>query len=252
MNEKLRAAAQAALEALETLMLERDCIYRRAINSLKAALAEPAIKESLTGAEQEPVAWKHPDKNMVFWEDTKKVDEYHGFKLTIPLYASPPAAQPEPTCPECKAAVLYECVACSNNNYPPRPEQEPVAREGFEKWAKSLPNYMDISRFETGYSDCNIDYAWAGWQAALAQPEQEPVLWMSDKGSVASMQEKKMGYVLDGIFNIPLYTTPPAAQHEWVGLTEEEIDYQAKKDDHGVYFALGALWAQAKLKERNT
>jgi hypothetical protein len=28
-----------------------------------------------------------------------------------------------PTCPECKAAVLYECVACSSNNYPPKPEQ---------------------------------------------------------------------------------------------------------------------------------
>jgi len=40
-----------------------------------------------------------------------------------------PVAQPEqePTCPKCKAAVLYECVACSNNNYPPRPEQEPLA-----------------------------------------------------------------------------------------------------------------------------
>ena len=38
----------------------------------------------------------------------------------------------------------------------------------------------------------------------------------------------------------------------WVGLTDEEIDYQAKKDDHGVYFALGALWAEAKLKEKNT
>ena len=37
----------------------------------------------------------------------------------------------------------------------------------------------------------------------------------------------------------------------WVGLTDEEIDYQAKKDDHGVYFALGALWAEAKLKEKN-
>jgi hypothetical protein len=37
----------------------------------------------------------------------------------------------EPTCPECKAAVLYECVACSSNNYPPKPEQEPV----LHKWA---------------------------------------------------------------------------------------------------------------------
>ncbi len=33
-------------------------------------------------------------------------------------------AQPAqgPTCPECKAKVLYECVACSNNNYPPKRE----------------------------------------------------------------------------------------------------------------------------------
>ena len=38
-------------------------------------------------------------------------------------------AQPEqePVCPACKAEVLYECVACSNNNYPPQPAQEPVA-----------------------------------------------------------------------------------------------------------------------------
>ena len=46
-----------------------------------------------------------------------------------------------------------------------------------------------------------------------------------------------------------LYTTPP--QRTWVGLTHAEIDYQAKKDDHGVYFALGALWAEAKLKDKN-
>jgi hypothetical protein len=38
-------------------------------------------------------------------------------------------AQPaqEPVCPKCEAGVLYECVACSSNNYPPKPEQEPVA-----------------------------------------------------------------------------------------------------------------------------
>jgi hypothetical protein len=45
-------------------------------------------------------------------------------------------------------------------------------------------------------------------------------------------------------------TTPQPRQ--WVGLTDKEIDYQAKKDDHAVYFALGALWAEAKLKEKNT
>jgi hypothetical protein len=42
---------------------------------------------------------------------------------------TPPAAQPaqEPVCPECKAEVLYECVACSSNNYPPQGAQKPVA-----------------------------------------------------------------------------------------------------------------------------
>ena len=42
-----------------------------------------------------------------------------------------------------------------------------------------------------------------------------------------------------------------APQRTWVGLTHAEIDSQAKKDDHGVYFALGALWAEAKLKDKN-
>ena len=36
--------------------------------------------------------------------------------------------QAEPVCPECKAAVLYECIWCSSNNYPPQQQQaEPVA-----------------------------------------------------------------------------------------------------------------------------
>ena len=35
------------------------------------------------------------------------------------------AQQAEPVCPDCKAAVLYECVACSSNNYPPQQQAEP-------------------------------------------------------------------------------------------------------------------------------
>jgi len=30
----------------------------------------------------------------------------------------------EPICPDCKAEVLYECVACSSNNYPPQRTEE--------------------------------------------------------------------------------------------------------------------------------
>lgn len=35
-----------------------------------------------------------------------------------------PKRKQEPTCPECKAAVLYECVTCSSNNYPPAQPEE--------------------------------------------------------------------------------------------------------------------------------
>lgn len=69
-------------------------------------------------------------------------------------------------------------------------QAEPVAREGFEKWAKFAAPYMDISRFGAGYSDCNTDYAWAGWQAALAQPQQqaEPVpRWDVDEDNPDSL-----------------------------------------------------------------
>ena len=79
-----------ALEALETPKPLDDYppilnAYAKTINNAIASLRQ-AIAE---WESQEPVAWKHPDKNMVFWEDTKEVDEYHGFKPTIPLYIHP-------------------------------------------------------------------------------------------------------------------------------------------------------------------
>jgi len=39
----------------------------------------------------------------------------------------------------------------------------------------------------------------------------------------------------------------------WVGLTDEDIDFQKSKEDiQAAYFAFGALWAEAVLKEKNT
>ena len=155
--------------------------------------------------------------------------------FTIPLYTAPPAAQPEPTCPECKAAVLYECVACSSNNYPP-----------------------------------------------VAQPEQEPVAWMADTGSVASLNEKEQGYVLKSAFNIPLYTTPPAAeppaewpliknilaeygldaiafvaqwkaaQRPWQELTEQDMPSGEDPMFDHQYFCAGMVYAAKVLQEKNT
>jgi len=47
-----------------------------------------------------------------------------------------------------------------------------------------------------------------------------------------------------------LYTTPPAAQRQWVGLTPDDLPlplYEYSPD-----FQVGMQWAEAKLKEKNT
>jgi hypothetical protein len=87
-------------------------------------------------------------------------------------------------------------------------------------------------------------------QEALAQPEQEP-----QKGGCTWCGGDCPQFECDTHstwMNEPVIRRDMPPQRTWVGLTEQEIDYQAKKDDHAVYFALGALWAEAKLKEKNT
>ena len=59
-------------------------------------------------------------------------DETHRYytkKAITALKAALEQQQAEPICPECKAAVLYECVACSSNNYPPKQQAEPPQRQ---------------------------------------------------------------------------------------------------------------------------
>jgi hypothetical protein len=98
----------------------------------------------------------------------------------------------EPICPKCKAEVLYECVACSSNNYPPpqrtwltdedisalldeperdepppqRTEQEPSQRE-FENWLRSkwTAGYA-CQKLEGRYTDKAAQSFWECWQAA--------------------------------------------------------------------------------------
>ncbi len=81
------------------------------------------------------------------------------------------SAQPEPTCPECKAAVLYECVACSSNNYPPAAKWDKPSAS-FNDWWDS--NHSDPANpFAEGSA---AYWAWAGWKAA-----QRPWQGMTDE-----------------------------------------------------------------------
>ena len=84
---------------------------------------------------------------------------------------------------------------------------------------------------------------------ALAQPEQEPVAWMSDVGSVASAHEKKMGYVLESAFTIPLYTTPP--QRIWVGLVFCIVRVVSEIESKGLKPIVEKIW-YGPQKENNT
>ena len=68
-----------------------------------------------------------------------------------------PEQQAEPTCPDCKAAVLYECVACSSNNYPPQQQAEPP------------PEWLLIKNILDEYGLQAISFV-ADWKAAQRKP----------------------------------------------------------------------------------
>ena len=77
---------------------------------------------------------------------------------------------------------------------------------------------------------------------ALAQPEQEPLVWMNKYGHVSSEQTEE--------YNAPLYTAPP--KREWVGLTIDEVlnllPSSEWKADVTLIFSKAI---EAKLKEKN-
>ena len=53
-----------------------------------------------------------------FHSVTLKEERNQVVREGIELLRQPKRTEQEPACPDCKAKVLYECVACSSNNYP--------------------------------------------------------------------------------------------------------------------------------------
>lgn len=109
-----------------------------------------------------------------------------------------------------------------------QPEQEPVA-DGNKVICpacchqfRAIPTAVQTLMLNAGFEPPFVT-------TPAAQPAQEPVA-------------KLFG-------TLPVYATPPAAQRQWVGLTDEDM-----KDPktHILDFIYGARWAEAKLKERNT
>jgi len=80
-------------------------------------------------------------------------------------------------------------------------------------------------------------------QAALEQPEQEPVI------SAWSLRE--VYFDADG--EPLMHRSPPAAQRQWIGLTPEEVlDLFDVNNVYGSKWIEFARTVEAKLKERNT
>jgi hypothetical protein len=109
-------------------------------------------------------------------------------------------------------------------------------------------------------SQCNEDRPVQEWirgmKSMLPAPVQEPVAWWNGEyGSpVFAFKRNTPGIGLGNPDATPLYTTPPAAQRQWVGLTDEQID---KLFGDGPYVPAMLLRdvaraIEAKLKEKNS
>jgi hypothetical protein len=89
------------------------------------------------------------------------------------------------------------------------------------------------------------------------EPVQEPVAWMfqheeTGRTMCVDAQQVEWGFEKSNprLKKIaPLYTTPPAAQRQWVGLTDAEVMQTMSGDWTSQFYFARAI--EAKLKEKN-
>jgi hypothetical protein len=125
--------------------------------------------------------------------------------------------------------------------------------------------YKATPHFDTHKMIEQVEAAITAIKQTLVAPVQEPVAWRFDQAKYRendlrgrqwafNVFSQTKPYMDEMVQNVtPLYTTQPAAQRQWVGLTDEEI-VQGNKESWVTEQAWQSAvwWAEAKLKEKNT
>jgi hypothetical protein len=112
----------------------------------------------------------------------------------------------------------------------------------------ALADEYALSARHYGFKSASAAKQSIALRAAIEQAEkQEPVVWAMETDECL-LPGDALSWVKTHLHTLPLYTAPPAAQRQWVGLTEEERDAIVLGNQQRWEIAHNI---EAKLREKN-